>query len=133
MSRRKDGPRPAVIGTCCLATRGATDARSLLAGGLAMADEMAGQARERGWKLDLAVLPEAFAHADGSASSEVAEPADGTIVTALGKKARELGIYVAVPLYLREGSRTRNSVVLIGRDGKTVGVYHKARPVVLPD
>jgi predicted amidohydrolase len=133
MNRRKDGPRPAVVGTCCMAKRGVTDARTLLADGLTMADEMARQARERGWKLDLALLPEAFAHADESASSDAAEPLDGRIVTALAAKARELGIYVAVPLYLREGSRTRNSVVLIGRDGTTVGVYHKARPVVLPD
>jgi predicted amidohydrolase len=133
MSRRKNGPRPAVIGTCCLAKRGVSDTRALLADGLAMVDEMARQARERDWRLDLAVLPEAFAHADEHASSDAAEPLDGTIVTAMAGKARELGIYVAVSLYLRQEHQTRNSVVLIGRDGKTVGVYHKARPVILPD
>jgi predicted amidohydrolase len=133
MSRRRNGPRPAVIGTCCLAKRGVTDPRRLLADGLAMVDDMARQARERHWKLDLALLPEAFAHSDESASSDVAEPPDGAIVTVFAEKARELGIYVAVPLYLREGNRTRNSVVLIGRDGGTVGICHKARPVVLPD
>ena len=57
MSKRRDGPRPAVIGTCTLATRGSGDADALLANGLAMIDQMARAAERNGWGLDIVALP----------------------------------------------------------------------------
>jgi len=132
MSKRKDGPRPAVIGTCSLSARDISDSDQTLANGLAMVDKMAREADENGWSLDMVVLPEGFAHVDGSSSSENAEMLDGRTVTALAEKAREYSTYAAVSLWLREGDRTHNSVVMLDREGKSMGVYHKVFPVVLP-
>ena len=133
MSKRKDGPRPAVIGTCSLSARGVNDSEQTLANGLAMVDEMARKAEEKGWNLDMVVLPEGFAHVDGSSSLENAETLDGRTVSALAKKARTYNTYAAVSLWLREGDKTHNSVVMLDRTGKAIGVYHKAFPVVIPD
>jgi len=133
MSKCKDGPRPAVIGTCSLSARGINDSDQTLANGLAMVDEMARKADEKGWVLDMVVLPEGFAHVDGSSSLERAETIDGKIVTALAEKARAYSTYASVSLWLREGKRIYNSVVVLDRKGKPVGVYHKVFPVVLPD
>jgi len=133
MNKNKDGPRPAVIGTCSLSGRDINDPNQLLANGLAMVDKMAQKAHENGWELDLVVLPETFAHVDGSSSLETAETVNGDIVTALAEKARAYSAYAAVPLELREGEQVYNSVVLLDREGKPVGVYHKVFPVVFPD
>jgi len=133
MNKCKDGPRPSVIGTCSLSARSINDPYQLLINGLAMVDKMARKADENGWSLDMAVLPESFAHVDGDSSLENAETLDGKIVTALAEKAREYNTYVAVPLWLCEGEKTHNSVVILDRTGKLVGIYHKVFPVVLPD
>jgi len=133
MSKRKDGPRPAVIGTCSLSARNISDSEQTLANGLAMVDEMARKADENGWSLDMVVLPEGFAHVDGSSSLENSETLDGNIVTALADKAREYSTYAAVSLWLRKEDKTHNSVVMLDREGKSIGVYHKVFPVVLPD
>lgn len=49
---------------------------------------MARKADENGWTLDMVVLPESFAHVDGSSSLGNAEALDGKIVTALVEKAQ---------------------------------------------
>ena len=133
MNKCKDGPRPAVIGTCSLSARGINDPDQLLINGLAMVDKMARKADENGWSLDMAVLPESFAHVDGGSSLENAETPDGNIVNALAEKSREYSTYTAVSLWLHEGEKTHNSVVILDRAGELVGVYHKVFPVVLPD
>ncbi len=133
MTRRRAGPRPVVIGSCALSGRGIHDPDQLLTSGLAMVDEMARQADKRGWRLDLAVLRETFAHVDGARPQEAAETLDGPIVTALAAKAREYGAFVTAPLWLREGDRIYNSIVLLDRRGEPVGAYHKVFPVVMPD
>jgi predicted amidohydrolase len=109
------------------------DRRELLDNGLAMLDAMARAASERGWGLDLTLLPETFAWAAGTSVRETAEPIDGPTVTAVAEKARAYGTYAAVPLYLRDGETIHNSVVLLDRSGEPVGAYHKAFPVVVPD
>ncbi len=133
MHTRKDGPRPAVIGTCSLSGRGINNPEQLLANGLAMVDEMARQAGENGWHLDMVVLPEGFAHVAGSSPWETAQTLDGKIVTALAQKARAYSTYAAVSLVLREGEQIYNAVVLLNREGKPIGVYRKVFPVVFPD
>ena len=57
------------------------------------------------------------------------EELDGKTITAMSKKAKEHGIYVVCPLgtFDTEGRR-RNSSVLLDRDGKIAGVYHKNFP-----
>lgn len=122
MTLRRDGPRPAVIGTCALTRRGIGDGVQLLANGLAMVDAMARQADERGWALDLAVLPETFAEVDGSPPADSAQALDGETVRAVAERARRYGTHAIVPLRLRQGDRLHNSVVLLDRAGRVAGL-----------
>ena len=133
MTKRKPGPRPAVIGTCTLAIRGIEDADELLANGLEMIDAMAREAEKKGWGLDIVALPEHFAIPSESDPFATAKNLDGRTVTAVAERARSHGTYAVVPMYVREGDVVYNSAVLLDRAGEPVGVYHKVFPVVLPD
>ena len=106
MSTRRNGPRPAVIGTCCLSRRGVGDPEFLLPNGLAAVDAMAPRPATHGWALDMVVLPELLAHAPNSPRVATAQAMGGRIVTALAEKARAHRTLEAVPLRLREGDRT---------------------------
>jgi len=133
MKERKDGPRPTVIGTCSLSARGISNPSQTLSNGLAMVDKMAHKAHENGWKLDMAVLPEGFPHVDGSSPLDNGENLEGKIVTAFAEKARVYDTYIAVSMWLKEDEKTYNSVVILDRQGRPAGVYHKVFPVVFPD
>ena len=133
MTMRKNGPRPAVIGTCTLALRGIKDADVLLSNGLAMIDTMAREAERQGWSPDIMVLPEHFALPEGSLPAQAGEDLDGRTIRAMAKKACALNTYIAVPMYVRERDAIYNSTVLLDRKGDPIGVYHKMFPVVLPD
>ncbi len=133
MTKRKEGPRPAVVGTCTLSARNIKDAQVLLANGLSMIDKMAAQAEKSGWALDLAALPETFGSLDDSTAEASAQDLDGPIIAAMAAKARQFGTYVVVPMRLRERGRVFNSAVLLDRRGEPAGVYHKVFPVVFPD
>lgn len=76
---------------------------------------------------DLIAFPEICNHL-GESPEWVFEPLDGPTVTALSRKAAEKKIYVVCPLATVEGGTRYNASVLIGRDGKIVGVYHKNFP-----
>ena len=78
-------------------------------------------------KSDLIIFPEICNHL-GESGAWTFEPLDGPTVTALSQKARQNRIYVVCPLATLQGGTRYNSSVLIGRDGKTVGVYHKNFP-----
>jgi predicted amidohydrolase len=134
MSRRKDGPRPAVIGVCSLRQDGAADRDDLLRRNLAMIDRMVGQAAEQGSRLDLAVLPEcSFQFVEGNRVEAAAETLDGRIVTAVAEKAKQHRIYATAPTQLLRDGKAYNSVVLLDRRGQVVGVYDKAFPVMMGD
>ncbi|MEW6754588.1 MAG: carbon-nitrogen hydrolase family protein [Candidatus Latescibacterota bacterium] len=133
MTQRRPGPRPAVVGTCSLSTRGLRDPQQLLDNGRAMVEEMVRQAGQQGWSLDLAVLPETFADVETVPAAQAAQALDGPIVRAMAAVARAHRAYVVAPLRLRLDGRVHNSAVLLDRAGEPLGVYHKARPVVLPD
>jgi predicted amidohydrolase len=130
---RKDGPRPAVIGTCTLNSRPEADAEEMLADRLAMLDSIAREAERQGWDLDVALVPE-FAMPPGTERAwDPAEEIDGPTLAAYAEKARQYHTHVAAPVYLRRGDRTYNSVVMLGRDGEPVGEYHKVFPVMMTD
>jgi len=133
VNRRKDGPRPAVVGACSFPQVGAADADTLLRDTLAMIDEMARQAEERGWHLDLAVLPECSFQFLKENVEEVAETLEGRIVTATAEKARQHRTYATAPVQTRRDGRVYNSVVLLDRRGEVVGVYDKVFPVMMGD
>jgi predicted amidohydrolase len=80
-----------------------------------------------GLKPDLVAFPEVCNQAGGDWQFE---PLDGPTVSAMRAKSRQHGIYIVCPLPTLEGSTRRNSSVLIGRDGKIVGVYHKNVPTI---
>lgn len=133
MVARKDGPRPAVIGTCTLTSRPQAGAAEMLADRLVMVDGMAREAARQGWALDVVVVPEFAQPPDARSAADAAEPMDGPTLTAFAEKARQHHTYVAAPVYLRSGDDTFNSVVMLGRDGEPLGAYHKAFPVMMTD
>jgi predicted amidohydrolase len=84
---------------------------------------------------DLVCLPEGFNDVGtGHRPEETAEPLDGPTVAAFARKARAARCYLVCPLHTREDGRLYNSAVLLDREGRIAGVYHKACPVTLsPD
>ena len=131
--QRPDGPRPAVVGVCSFRQVGATDRESLLNSTLSMIDAMASRAEDRGWQLDLAIVPEcSFQFADGKVE-KVAETLDGPTVTAIAERARRYHTYATAPVPLRREGCVYNSVVLIDRQGAPVGIYDKVFPVMMTD
>ena len=124
MTDRKDGPRPAVIGTCTLSPYVVDDSAQLLADGLAMLDDMAQQAETKGWDPDLMVLPETFAQLWESGADN-AEPIDGPIVAAVAEKARAYHTYVATPVRTLTDGVIHNSLIMLDRVGQPIGTYHK--------
>ena len=132
MSQRKDGPRPAVIGTCSW-QQGAAGPDEFLAESLAMIDQMARRAEGQGLSLDLAVLPECSFQFVKENVEEVAETVDGKVVGTIAEKARQHGTYATAPVQLRRDGRVYNSVVILDREGEPVGVYEKIFPVMMTD
>jgi predicted amidohydrolase len=133
MSVRKDGPRPTVIGTCSLSPHQGASAEEILADSLAMIDQMAREAERKGWELDITILPEHSApFADGTAE-QVAERIDGRTITAMAEKARQHHTYIAAPVHLRQDDQVFNSIVMLDRNGRPLGTYHKVFPVTMTD
>jgi len=133
VNRRKDGPRPAVIGLCSVRLEGAADPDDLLGRNLAIIDRMVERAAAQGLRLDLAVLPEcSFQFVKGDVR-EVAETLDGRVVSAIAEKARQHSIYATAPAQLRRDGRVYNSIVMLGRQGELLGVYEKVFPVMMTD
>jgi predicted amidohydrolase len=131
MATRKNGPRPAVIGTCTLAPfqRPGGNAQRL-AEGLTLIDQMAGQAKAAGWGLDIVLMPEHFAQGERLPHEQEAETLDGPLVAALAAKAKAYRTHVALPMLLKDGGRVWNALVLLGRDGRPLGAYRKIHPVL---
>lgn len=80
---------------------------------------------------DFVVLPELyhapyFCQTADPAHFERAESLDGAAVTAMATVARECRIVVAVPLFERRGPGIyHNSMVILGPDGSSLGLYRK--------
>jgi len=130
MPRRRRGPRPVVVGTCTLAPFLKESNAVRLAEGLALVDEMAAQARAKGWGLDLVILPECFAQRERRPLVEEAQTIDGPLVRRLAARARKYRTYVALSMSLREARRFYNAVVFLDRRGRPAGIYRKAFPVL---
>lgn len=80
-------------------------------------------------KSDIVAFPEICNHY-GESPEWVFESLDGPTVTTLSRKAAEKKMYVVCPLATLENGTRHNASVLIGRDGKIVGVYHKNFPTI---
>lgn len=86
----------------------------------------------RAYQPDIICLPEVF-HIAGlpaqlPVSTETAEHPIGHITAPLADFAKRSRCYVIAPVYTERKGHYHNSAVLIGRDGKLAGVYHKIRP-----
>jgi len=93
-------------------------------------DSMNDQSRKKfGRGLDLAVLPEVAVTGEVAGDIVVhSVPYDGPVRETFSRKARELGCYIVVPLYLLEDKERRictNSAVLVDRKGDVAGIYRK--------
>lgn len=81
-------------------------------------------------KPDLVCLPEDFPNAGcGTVPAMDAEPLDGPTVALFAQKAKQHQCYIVVPLHTRQERGLYNSAVILGRDGRIVGVYNKRCPV----
>ncbi len=93
-------------------------------------DRMADQSRKKfGRGLDLAVLPEVAV--TGEITGDImlqSVPYEGQVRAAFSRKARQLGCYIVVPLYLLEDEVRKictNAAVLVDRKGEVTGIYRK--------
>ena len=84
------------------------------------------------YKPDIICLPEGFAYTNISNNKyqvkEVAETAPGPVVTPFLKFAAAHKCYIICPTYTRYEGNIYISAVLIDRQGRVVGEYHKIRP-----
>ncbi len=102
------------------------------------AEEMVGKVLNRaGQSLvcgpDIICLPEAFPYYNVSQKKtvkEAAEPLPGWVVQRFAEFAEKNRCYVICPLEIRDGDTFYNSAVLIDRQGKVAGAYHKIHPTV---
>ena len=82
---------------------------------------------------DLICLPETFPFHNVERSlpmKEAAESVPGMIVNRFAEFAKEHRCYVICPLNTKDGDRFYNSAVVIDREGKVIGAYHKIHPTV---
>jgi predicted amidohydrolase len=123
----------ATVGACTLRQTDAESPEEQLRDNLEMMDAMVVVAAERGWHLDVALLPEvSFKFASGDLAA-AAEETDGKTAHEIGERARAHGVYATAPILRRDGEAVRNSVVLVDRGGRPVGSYDKAHPVMMDD
>lgn len=82
---------------------------------------------------DIICLPEGFAFAGlttGYQVSEVAEKAPGPITSPFQEFARTHHCYIICPTYTIDRGNIFISAVLLDRQGKVIGEYHKIRPTI---
>jgi predicted amidohydrolase len=84
-----------------------------------------------GRRLDLVVLPEhALQKVHSGSARERALLLDKSLTDLFGRRAKELGCYLLLPLMLDEGDAgVSNAVVVFGRNGLVAGIYRKVFPV----
>ena len=94
-----------------------------------------------GLRPDVVVLPELFDTmwiAEQRNLSEIAEDekTPGPVTSLIADYAKKHSTYVVCPIVTKKGGRYYNSSVLVDRQGRIAGVYHKTHPVkteILPD
>ena len=112
-------PRKVKIGTVYLRPRNSTPERNLK-----LFCEQIDAAGRLG--LDIVCLSEAITVVGaGRSPTQVAEPIPGPSTRRLGEAARKNRLWVVAGLYQREGKQLFNAAVLLDRQGKLAGVYHK--------
>jgi predicted amidohydrolase len=79
----------------------------------------------------IVAFPETYHHTGlAGTTQDQAQELDGPSVSRIAQEAKRNRVHVIWPLYTREHGRFYNSAVLLGPDGKTIGVYHKMFPTV---
>lgn len=79
---------------------------------------------------DLALLPEQFALQQCPDPLRAAEPLDGPTITMLQEEAARLRMGIAAGHILEMPEGKRNSLLLIGRSGEILALYHKTYPMM---
>ena len=129
-------PRKVVIGTTMYAMWGeypGLDSR--LAALSRLVGEMAAEAARKypGAGLDLAVLPEnAVTGGLEGTAAEQSVALEGKVLDTMGAVARKHKTYLVVPMGLAEEAERGiyyNACILLDREGRPVGSYHKVHPV----
>lgn len=135
-SLKPPGPRKVIVATALHPIDEFRDQEERIRGVEAIVDQAAAQAAQMypGQKLDLIILPEEILTGDSRAGTpaERSVKIDGSELESMRNQAREHQCYIVVPVTLVDSERTElffNSTVLLDREGKTAGVYHKFHPV----
>ena len=119
-------PHAVTVGTISIADITAANTQDMIQQVLAKMEDMAR------CKPDIICLPEifAFAHIPNFRyrPQEVAEKVPGPVVTPFLNFAARHKCYVICPTYSLSGGNIYISAVLIDRQGKVIGEYHKNRP-----
>ncbi len=82
---------------------------------------------------DIICIPETFPYNrvdEKRTAAQIAQEASEWIIPKFADFARQNHCYVICPLHTKENGVVYNSAVLIDRQGKTVGAYHKIHPTV---
>lgn len=102
-----------------------------VAGNTAKAAGLIRQAAAQNAKL--VCLPEGFntgyLGSDIPAMARLAEPLDGATITFMQSLAKELGVYILVPIIHSTPEGVKNTAVLLGDEGELIGSYSKTHPV----
>ena len=86
--------------------------------------QKAAEAGEKG--ADICLLGEAIALVGtGATNEDVAEPVPGPSTEALGRVAKQHGMWIVAGIYERVGRTIYNTAVLLNRQGELAGTYHK--------
>lgn len=82
-------------------------------------------------KPDIVALPETMNTCElHTGWQRFGETVPGPTTDVVGRLARAHSMYVWCPLVVKHGKRIANAAVLIDRDGKVVGQYHKIFPTI---
>ncbi len=90
--------------------------------------KMVAQAAKKGAKIialqELFQTPY-FPQWEGKKKDDFAEEIGGYTVSAMKAAAKKFGVTLVVPIYEKKGKKYYNTAIVINKDGKMVGQYHK--------
>jgi agmatine deiminase len=90
--------------------------------------KMIGQAAKKGAKIialqELFQTPY-FPQWEGKKKDDFAETIDGYTVSAMKKAAKKFAVTLVVPIYERKGKKYFNTAIVVDKNGKIIGQYHK--------
>jgi len=124
-NEKATAPRQVNLATVSIMDMSATDSKDMIQQVLGVMEQIIP------YQPDIICLPEIFAYSNISSKYElkdVAEKVPGSVVTPFMSFAAKHHCYVICPTYVLHDGNVYIAAVLIDRQGKVAGTYHKMRP-----